>query len=186
MLVGCGRSKQPRYYLLYADKPMAKVANAPKLTVGVGPFEFPEYLDRVDIVQREKSTRLKLQTTHLWAEPLSVSFVATTVDNLGALLGTERVVPHPWDSRLEPDVMLEARVTRFDVTTDGMVTLVLRWSVVSPPPESGEARPLVIRRGEYTEKSKGKNMDKIVEAMSRAVLRFCEDAAKAIHAQRTN
>lgn len=128
-LAACATTPPLRYYLLVPQIEAAKATDPSieKLSIGVGPIEIPDYLDRAEIVIRRGSTRLVLGDTDKWGEPFDPLFGRVLVENLGRQLGSRNIqlLPQRRDSRL--DAQMELDLLRFDADEGGSVVLDLRW-----------------------------------------------------------
>ena len=111
---GCARSKPARYYLLSALSPVAGLNEDRGVSLGVGPIEFPKYLDRPQIVTRESHSRLDFGEFDRWAEPLDENFARVLSENLAELLSTDDVVEFPWTRSTRIDYQIIVTVNRFD------------------------------------------------------------------------
>jgi uncharacterized lipoprotein YmbA len=101
----------------------------PKLSIGVGPIKFPEYLRRREIVTRVTADQVDLSDNNRWAEPLDSNFEAVLSQNLSAMLGTQRVMLFPSYSNAKADYQVELSVVRFDTSSDGHSQLTARWII---------------------------------------------------------
>ena len=145
---GCASSKPSRYYLLSALSPAESAKEDQGMSVGIGPIELPEYLDRPQIVTRGSQNRLYLGEFDRWAEPLEQNFARVLAENLAALLSTDDVVQYPWKRSARIDCQIIVTVSRFDATRGGDTFLHVRWSVrdsdghtIVPPRTSRIAEP---------------------------------------------
>src|SRR5262245_3171921 len=92
---GCSTSEAPRR--LYVLTPLSRVepvSRAPErhdVTIGVGPVEVPQYVNRSEIVTGRDSPELQSAASAEWAEPLRDGLTRVLADNLSLLLATERV-----------------------------------------------------------------------------------------------
>jgi uncharacterized lipoprotein YmbA len=118
-----------RYYTL-APRPMP-AARAGGPLVALMPVELPAYLDRNEVAVRVSDTELRYVPTERWAEPLEQNVTRVLSQNLGAALGSDRVVSPATSIGLvpAPDFWIEVIVVRFESTTDGTAHLTARWAV---------------------------------------------------------
>jgi uncharacterized lipoprotein YmbA len=120
-----------RFYILTPVPEGNSVATAPdpRLTLGVGPVEFPDYLRRLPVVTRVGPNRIELSDEKRWAEPLDKNSVRVLSENLGTLLGTQRIEKYPWPLTTKIDYQIEVDVQRFETTSDGQAQLVASWII---------------------------------------------------------
>ncbi|TVQ87899.1 MAG: membrane integrity-associated transporter subunit PqiC [Chromatiaceae bacterium] len=129
---GCG-SPPARFYTLTA---LPEVTERPAgidggtLTVGVGPVELPQFLDRPQLVARAGENQVTMDEFHRWAGTLEDDFLRVWGENLSHLLGTSRVLVFPREARLRPDFRITAEVLSFEAQDPAEVALRVRWTVL--------------------------------------------------------
>jgi uncharacterized lipoprotein YmbA len=138
--VGCSILPAPqpdatRYFVLTAGTPAASSQGATagsdaKLTIGLGPIAFPDYLARSDIVTRAADNRVELSTGDRWAEPLDVTFKRILSHDLAIALGGAQVAAFPWfGSPSHFAYRVEPVIDRFEADGQGVARLAARWTV---------------------------------------------------------
>ena len=93
LLGACGTTPASKYYLLSAETSRVPQGSTPSL--GVGPIEIPEYLNRNALVYGREGNRLHVANFERWAEPLDSSIGRVVSLNLAALLDTQNVQRFP-------------------------------------------------------------------------------------------
>src|SRR5689334_10243728 len=76
----------------------AQLSDRPKstpVTIGLGPVQFPEYLDRPELVIRTSANAFELSEANRWAEPLADNFRHVLASDLTNLLGAANIVQYP-------------------------------------------------------------------------------------------
>jgi uncharacterized lipoprotein YmbA len=180
VLCGCARSSPSRFYILTSETGQRAAARAelgnddPAFVIALG--DFPEYLDRPEIVTRHGAHRVGLATFDRWAEPLKDRFPRVLAENLSTLLATQRitVVPHH-ATTLQPR-RVPVDVLQFDGVLGGDVTLVARWSLLGP--DGLEQVP--VRRSTLVVPTTREDYEGIAAAMSEAVAALGREMAEAI------
>ncbi len=123
LAAGCAGSKPSRFYMLSpvsgGPEGRAPASECRDLAIGVGPVDFPEYLDRPQIVTRTGEDILKLAEHDRWAEPLDRNFTRVLAENLSVLLATDRVYIFPWSRSVQVTHRVSVHVSRFDQGTCG-------------------------------------------------------------------
>jgi uncharacterized lipoprotein YmbA len=128
-LGGCSSSPPNNYYLLTPASGPTASGQIPSL--GVGPVEIPEYLNRRAMVHSGGGNILQVSGQERWAEPLEDGIVRVVSLNLANLLDTENIRHFPWDTRQAPDYGVSIRLLTLD--TDGrQASLVAEWQVYRP------------------------------------------------------
>jgi uncharacterized lipoprotein YmbA len=105
----------------------APAAAAPAVTYGLGPIKLAPYLDRNELATRVSPTEVAYSTTDRWAEPLSATFATALLQDLSALLDTNRILAYPWAGGDQVDYQIEVNVLQFDNDVSGNTRLVARW-----------------------------------------------------------
>jgi uncharacterized lipoprotein YmbA len=134
--------------------PASAPASTSRLSIGLGPIRFPDYLKRPWVVTRAASNRLLISDSNRWAEPLDRNFEGTLSQNLSSMLGTQKIVPYPWYADTHIDYQVAVWVSRFETSEDGHSQLSAVWTInngqngnelasgqanVSVPVQSGDA-----------------------------------------------
>lgn len=176
---GCSRTAPARFYLL-SDLPAAGI-DVPSIpagscfTLGIGPIEIPDYLDRPQLVTQVSPNEMQLGDFDQWAEPLGKMVMRTLADNLAALLCVENVVFYPAESA-EVDHQIIVTVTRFHALQDGTVTLSAQWQVT----EGGRGNVVARKRATIRESAGDQGYAALVAAQSRALAQLSREIAEAV------
>lgn len=181
-VVGCASTKPSRFYLLSAESSAQPTGATKELTLGMGPIEFPKYLDRPQIVTRVEGHRLELAEFDRWAEPLDQNFAQVMIENLSALLSTNNVVPYPWKRSIDVDYQITIDVDRFDAQLGEKTVLFARWTIL----DAQGSVVIPARASRIAEPMSAGNHGAYVQAASRAVERLSREIAAAIEELRTN
>jgi uncharacterized lipoprotein YmbA len=181
-VLGCTSSPPTRFYTLSSlqegGKDLKESGSGQDLVIGVGPIQFPEYLDRQEIVTRSSSNKITLSDFDLWAGSLAEDFNRVLVENLSVLLSTESVILYP---RLRPGLaryQILVHVLRFDGSPGGDVSLIARWAIL----EGKERKVASMRKSTIIEPSGGKDYEAMVAANSRALEKLSREIADAVRA----
>ena len=133
LLAACGSTARSNHYLLTSRIDDVPSGGSPSL--GVGPIEIPEYLNRDSLVYRVSDNQLQITSSERWAEPLGDGVSRVLSLNLAALLNTGDIQTFPFHPRRRPDFGVKLRVHSLD-SQDSSARLVAEWLLYSP--ESGE------------------------------------------------
>lgn len=116
-------------YVLEAAAP-ARVITGNSPVVAIARPSLPGYLDRQQLVTRDRSGRLVMNPNHLWAEPIDAGIARVTAENLGRIRNSLNIQPVEAFITLDYSHLLELRISRFDAdTTTGLVTLECAWKL---------------------------------------------------------
>jgi len=181
ILAGCGVTPPARYYILtpVVDSEVTTVAGP---ALGIGPVDFPAYLDRPEIVHRSGDNQLYFADSDRWAEPLKTTFSRTLAENLSVMLPTDQVSLYPWARATRVDYQITIDVARFDADAGGTVVLTAGWELVRPDDNTILSR----HRQTYTEATGGLVYPAVVAAQSRTIERLARDIVTTITAQSAN
>ena len=176
-LNGCGTTPSSNYYMLSANSETLPSVNSQKnINVGLGPIDFPAYLDRNKIVIITGNNSLRTAEYHRWAEPLESNFARVLAKDLTATMPDAEIYSFPWRPGNGMDLQVYIKVVRFDADSRNMGRLGVIWelsdrnrNMLSPP----QSRDYVIpaRNNEY---------EALVEALSECVSAFSHDLAESI------
>ncbi len=135
LALGCfGRGQPSEFFTLSPTTEVSDgvpIASRPHLGLAVGPLEFPRYLDRPEIVVRDGANRLVFAEYHRWGGSLRTDILRVVADDLGTLLGTDRVAVYPSEPRFPVAYRIVLDVREFEGRTGESVRLRAHWSVVS-------------------------------------------------------
>lgn len=194
LVAGClpkPHSDTTRYYVLTADPTTSSAASSlqPLSTpeqplLGLGPVELPGYLDRSELVSRPESNRLQLAEEDRWGEPLLDGFRRVLRQDLEELLDIDRIVPHPFDVRSPPQLVLAVDVRRFEAAGSAArrAELVARWTLRTGREGRVLARDRTIVH-EPIARNGGRGAE--VAALSRALSRLAFTLASAVRLARS-
>lgn len=177
LLGACAQTEPSRFYTL---TPMAEAetgnSSGGRLSIGVGPVDLPEHLNRPQIVTRSSANQFDLAEFDLWAEPLDETFARVLGENLSSLLGTDRVSVFPWSGATPIDYQVTVKVIRFDRDSAGVSWLITRWSVL----RDDGAELLTTRKSTFQERVRPLDYPTTVAAMGNTLTAFSREIAAAI------
>ena len=177
VLAGCGKSSPTHFYSLSAQAEQAAAAPAsPCIALGIGPVEFPAYLDRSPIVTRLGDNQMHLADFDQWIESLRDNFQRILMEDLAGLVCAKPLVSYPWPAGGHPDRQVAIQVTRFDGTQGGDVVLRASWTVLD-----ADGKALTWRTTDLHEQTAGPGYDALAAAQSRLVARFASEVAGSLH-----
>ena len=181
-LGGCVRDTKPANFFLLGPTapPAAQRTQGP--IVLVGPITMPHYLDRPQIVTRHPGGRVEFDEFARWAEPLRQTVPAVVAENLGQLVGSERIVPYLNIQTHLIDYRVIAIISRFDADDSGEVFLDVKWSLVRPAEDSH----VMGRHSTYRTNAGSNHKEKLVAAMNSLLLRWSEDIADEIRLRQSS
>ncbi len=180
-IVGCGTTPASTFYLLNAEASPFPSGSSPSL--GVGPIEIPQYLNRNAIVYSREENRLHIAAFERWAEPLDNGIGRVLSLNLASLLDTKDVQSYPWTKSNTPTYAVEVTVLSLDAN-DKSATLVAQWHLYK-----AKNRETVMRRVTKLDEAlttSPVSVGDIAPAYSRLLLQLSEVIAKEISKNQTH
>jgi uncharacterized lipoprotein YmbA len=134
LLSGCiGRSApEVTYYSLLTMEQLGEVqaiAAYPDIKLGIGPVSIPDSLKRSQVATRQEGNRYAFNEFHRWAGVLEKDLTSVLGDNLGELLGVEKIGFFPWLHHFKPTYRVMVDVIAFDGNLNGDAVLSVRWAI---------------------------------------------------------
>jgi uncharacterized lipoprotein YmbA len=182
LLAGCGGSSQRvEFYTLNPLSGMQAEANTAatdqKLSIGVGPVEIPEILDRPQIVTRTGPNKLNIDEFHRWAGRLDEGFAGVLAENISLLLVTDQVAVYPWQADFKPRYKIGLKIRYFEGQWGKDVLLEAIWKVSGQHSrQTSSVRKSVIREPLAPEP----DYEALVAAHSRAIAQLSREIVKEI------
>lgn len=129
LLSACGSSPASNYYLLSVENASPPDGDRPSL--GIGPIEIPEYLNRSGMVSNHSNNQLQISSVNHWAEPLTDGINRVISLSLASQLNTEDVQSYPWAHSRAPEYGVRVTLLELDANPNKAV-LVAEWAVLKP------------------------------------------------------
>lgn len=173
-LAGCAGTPATSYYML--DEGGAR-QRAPGQTpsIAITRVSLPELIDRPQLVVRMADNQVSIHEFRRWAEPLRRQIPHLLADELGRLLGSERVIAAPADGvGGDMDFVLRLDVQRLEARIGGGAEVDMLWYLESRQGKTVAGRSLV------HEGAAGDDPAALVAAQRRALLRVAAEIAVRI------
>jgi len=122
----------------------------------------PEYLDRLDVMERTSANELKPIYAAQWGENLATTATRAVAENLSARFPSDDIVILPARTQRRLDYQVNLDLTKFESDSEGNSTLAGRWSIAD---SDGAER--MSGRVQQTQKADGPGYDAMAAAMSR-------------------
>ncbi len=177
LLAACGSTPSNNYYVLTAREDVAPSGHSPSL--GVGPVDIAEYLNRNGLVYNREGNRLQIAQYERWAEPLEEGISRVLRLNLAALLDTENVRPFPWHDGHNPDFAVRVNVLALDAH-EAQASLEAEWLVLRPA--EGKIVRRSISRHQYRSQAGPLSPEQLPAAYSDLLYQLSEEIAETVRA----
>jgi hypothetical protein len=171
-LLGCATTPPAAFYTLSPG--LAPPGAALPWSLGLTLSEFPEALDRPQLMLRTGENRLDIQELHRWAAPLEGQVRRVLRENLARRTGSPRVETHPWPTNFRPEKHIRLAITRFDGRPGATADLQARWSLTA-----ADGTPLPSRTAAYSEEA-GESIETLVAAQNRLLERLAADIGDSV------
>jgi hypothetical protein len=179
-LAACSTTPPVAYYTLNTLPEMQQEIPAAlmddTIAIGVGPVEFPKFLDRPQIVTRKSQNQIEVSEFHRWAASFPGDFSRVLAKNIATLVPTDRVALYPWDDTFSPTYQIKLAVEQFDGQLGEQVFLRVIWAVVG---QEG-ANELVVRKTLIEEPVLTNDYEGLVAAQSNALATLSGEIAEEI------
>jgi uncharacterized lipoprotein YmbA len=134
LVTGCIGRKSPEvtYYSILTMEQLGEVqtiASHPEVRLGIGPITIPDSLKRSQVATRQHGNQYKFDEFNRWAGVLEKDVTSVMGDNLGILLGVEKMGFFPWMHHFNPTYRVMVDIQRLDGALDGEAVLSVRWAV---------------------------------------------------------
>jgi len=134
LLASCFGRSSPNvtYFSLLTMKQLGEVevvASLPEVKLGIGPVAIPDSLKRSQIATRSHGNQYEFDEFNRWAGVLDKDISFVLGDNLGQLLGIDKVGFFPWLQHFKPTYRVMVDIIRLDGSIDGDAVLSARWAV---------------------------------------------------------
>lgn len=132
LLTACAGSTKTAYYTLGDTADGHSVAIKPGMSIpslGVGPVDLPNLLDRQAIVLRKDAYTVEVAELHEWAGQLEDEFVRALAQRFQHYLPATDIRRVPWELEQTPKYQISVTVSRFDGAPGGQARLQARWQL---------------------------------------------------------
>ncbi len=139
-------------------------------------MQFPQFLNRPQIVTRSGPNRLTVSEFHRWGGYLDQDFLRVLAQDISILLPTNRVVEFPWEDPADPDFRIAFNVQQFDGQPGNFVLLNTAWTIKG---RKG-TKVLYARKSIIRQPVSGNDYEALVSAHSQALAALSREIATAI------
>jgi len=124
-------SPVPRQYMPHslAAQETNKFDYPSKGIIGIGPVRIPEYLNRPQMVIREKNNLYTFSQFDRWAEPLDTVILRLLDDGVSTMLVNADTVKFSWSILVPVKYQVTVDVIQMESELDGDLRLSARWNI---------------------------------------------------------
>jgi hypothetical protein len=181
LLSGCLSRSSPKvtYYSLLTMNQLGEVravASLPDVKLGIGPITIPDSLKRSQIATRQHGNQYEFDEFNRWAGILERDLTSVLGDNLGQLLGVEKVGFFPWMHHFKPTYRVTVDVMRLDGAIDGEAVLSARWAI-----SDAEGKEFLVgKKSVYNQPLEDATYAALIKAESQVVAELSKEIAGEI------
>jgi len=181
LLSGCLSRSAPKvtYYSLLTMNQMGdaqSVASLPDVKLGIGPITISDSLKRSQVATRQHGNQYQFAEFHRWAGVLERDLTVVIGDNLGHLLGVEKIGLFPWMAYFEPSYRVIIDVMRLDGALDGEAVLSARWAVTN----TDGKEVLIVKKSDYNQPLEDAGYASLIKAESQLLATLSKEIAAEI------
>jgi uncharacterized lipoprotein YmbA len=181
LLSGCLSRSSPKvtYYSLLTMNQLGEVqsvASLPDVKLGIGPITIPDSLKRSQIATRQHGNQYEFDEFNRWAGILERDLTSVLGDNIGQLLGVEKVGFFPWMQHFKPTYRITVDVIRLDGALDGEAVLSARWVI-----SDAEGKEFLVgKKSVYRQPLEDASYAALIKAESQVVAELSKEIAGEI------
>jgi uncharacterized lipoprotein YmbA len=154
------------------------IDSMPELQLGIGPITIPDSLKRAQIATRQHGNQYEFDEFNRWAGVIENDLTAVIGENLGQLLGTEKIDFFPWMNYFKPTYRVVIDVVRLDGALDGEAVLSARWTIA----EADGKKLLASGKNDYRHPLSEASFAALVKAESQLIAALSKEIAQDIAA----
>ena len=172
-------SPTPRFYMLsFIDKTQVskKINISPVVLIGVGPVKIPEYLDRPQMVTKDKEGILKFDEFDRWGESLDLGLARLIREDLTVILPGSKLTLYPWNPSIAVKYQVIVEVVQLDSELDKEMFLVVQWTII----DVQNSKVVIIKRSEFHQPINPQNYAGLAQTLSTACASLSSQIAQAL------
>ena len=125
-----GSDPQPmHYYLLEGMSEIPNIYSSNELNINLELINFPEYLDRLQIVTRNDKDGIDFSDSERWAEPLQDNLTRILRENLALMLPGADITVSPWENSSSGAVKVKLVVNKLLGKLGDRTQVDIRWTI---------------------------------------------------------
>jgi uncharacterized lipoprotein YmbA len=171
-------SPTPRFFMLSAmnETQVSKKIMTSGVIIGVGPVKIPEYLNRPQMVTRDKEGILKFDEFDRWGESLDIGLARLIREDLTVMLPGEKLTLYPWNPSIAVKYQVVAEVVQLDSELDRDMHFVVQWMII----DVQNSKTIIIKRSEFRTAIIPQNYAGIAKTLSTACASLSAQIADAM------
>lgn len=124
-----GPPQELDYFRLKSTTNTTAINSSIKSNISIKIVDFPDFLDRLQIVTHDQSHKVQISPEAYWAEPLADSLVAVLRQNLKQQLPMTRISVSPWETESDDATKVELLINDFSGTPGSSIWVDINWAI---------------------------------------------------------
>lgn len=166
-----GTSIPSKFYTLNSISSVSQTLVSPKLFIGVGDISIPQYLDKPQIVVRDRNNvELNVSEFNRWSEPLGDAVQLALADDIAVYLPNATVKPTSFRQE-NFDYLVWVEINRFDGIWNEDAVLSAWWTVFN------NNSKVIMRQKSEIKAPLGKTYDDLARQYGKMISELAEQVA---------
>ncbi|MCX5698430.1 MAG: PqiC family protein [Candidatus Omnitrophica bacterium] len=167
---GClsiSNSPVPKFYTLHSignPGENRKFDITPKVIIGIGPVEIPEYQNRPQMVTRDKDGMLTFAQFERWGESLDSGLACLILENLTMVFPQAEFQIFPCNFSIPLDYQVIVNVVQLESQLDKDIFFAVQWTII----DSKTKEMLLTKRSQIRQAINPHTYSGLAQALSRA------------------
>jgi uncharacterized lipoprotein YmbA len=153
-----------------------KINITPNVIIGVGSVKIPKYLDRPQMVTKDKEGVLKFDEFDRWGESLDLGIARLIREDLAVMLPGAKLTLYPWNQSIAVKYHVVVEVVQLDSELDRDMHFVVQWVVI----DVQNSKTVIIKRFEFRQPIIPQNYHGLVKTLSTACSSLSGEIAEAL------
>lgn len=169
-----GSNPQPmNHYLLESMPEAVNIYSSKPLNINLDLINFPDYLDRQQIVTRNNNNSIDFSDSERWAEPLQDNLTRTIRENLAMMLPAATISVSPWESSSSDAIKVNLVINKFHGKLGDQTQVDIRWAIDN---KSGQT----VQNHFIDQQPIGKSYQDLVVGLNTGINNFCLELAREL------
>jgi len=168
--------QQVNYYFLESPANQDQIQYNNKLNIAIQLIDYPNYIDRPQIVTSDTKNTITINETEYWSGPLSDNIVQVVRESLSQMLPNSNITIMPWETTVQPTIKLKIVVDKFTGNLTQTTDVSIRWKIITP---AGE-----VIHGDFAEHQPiGDTFNDFVAGLNNSLIHFSQEIAEKLNNQ---
>ncbi len=162
-----------RYYLLESMTEAPLSISSKSLNIDLELVDFPDYIDRLQIVSHNDNNGIDFSDIERWAEPLQDNLTRTLRENLALTFPDSTITVSPWQNSTADAIKVKLVINKFLGKFNDQTQIDIRWEI-----DNGNDQTL---RGHFIDQQPiGNSYRDLVVGLNNGINRLSRELAKKL------